>query len=68
MNMPLYDIYFKTCKYISIFFTHTVFYQINYLKPPIKEATYFYVKNYVQLIVGMQYCDRMVIYSMIHAY
>ena len=73
MNMCLCDIYFKTCAYISIFFIHAVFYQINYFKfflvnsPPIKEAIY-YVQNYVQLIVGMQYCVRMVIHSMIHAY
>ena len=46
MNMPLYDIYFKTCAYISIFFIHAVFYQIN-------DKVTYYVQNYVQLIVGI---------------
>ena len=32
MNMPLYEIYFKTGACISMFFIRVVFYQLNYLK------------------------------------
>ena len=56
MNIPLYDIYFKTCPYISIFFIHAVFYQINYffwlISPQLKKQHVMYKIMYNW--VGMQ--------------